>query len=55
LLKNKDKKVFEKDDRKRPYNSIQKTSWEVTEDEIEAYQLKKPRFEDPMKDFIQDK
>jgi len=42
----------EKDDRKRQYNSRGKDDYAVTEEEIEAYKLKRQRSDDPMKDFL---
>lgn len=50
----KEKKRLEKqedlaDDRKRPYNSLGgKKTDDITVEEIEAYRLKKTKFEDPM-------
>lgn len=50
----KEKKRLEKqeelaDDRKRPYNSLGgKKTDDLTVEEIEAYRLKKAKFEDPM-------
>jgi len=40
-----------KDERKRGYNSLS-GNFEVSQAEMEAYQQKKKRFEDPMKDYI---
>ena len=42
------------DERKRPYNSLVKdgSSKEPTEEEMEAYRLKRRRVEDPMADFL---
>jgi len=42
----------EKDERKRGYNSFNHKDYEVTDEQMEAYQLKKKRFDDPMKNFI---
>jgi len=42
----------EKDERKRQYNSLGKDDYNVTEEDLEAYNLKRFRSEDPMKDFI---
>jgi len=39
-----------KDDRKRSYNSL-KDNFQVTPEEMEAYQQKKKRFDDPMNSF----
>jgi len=41
----------DKDERKRSYNSL-KDNFEVTSEEMETYQLKKKRFDDPMASFI---
>jgi len=41
----------EKDERRRGYNSLGQ-DYEVTEEEMEAYRLKRQKFEDPMKNFI---
>jgi len=51
-LKDEDKSV-EKDDRKRSYNSLGSiTDYKVTEQEMEAYLLKKKKFDDPMRSFV---
>ncbi|CAG8685739.1 4928_t:CDS:2, partial [Acaulospora morrowiae] len=46
----------ELDDRKRPYNnafmSKNKIDSEVTEEELEAYRLKKQSYEDPMANYV---
>jgi len=42
----------EKDDRKRGYNSRTKDDYNVTDEDMEAYKLKKLRSEDPMKDYV---
>ncbi len=42
----------EKDERKRGYNSLSADSYAVTEEEMEAYMLKKKRFDDPMRNFV---
>lgn len=39
------------DERKRPYNSIYET-WEPTEEEMEAYRMKRQRPDDPMASFL---
>lgn len=39
------------DERKRPYNSMFEVK-EPTEEELEAYQMKKRREEDPMSQFL---
>jgi len=44
--------TVEKDDRKRGYNSRTKDDYNVTEEDLEAYRLKRLRSEDPMKDFL---
>jgi len=46
------KKGVEKDERKRQYNSRGKDDYNVTEEDLEAYKLKRLRSEDPMKDFL---
>ena len=44
------------DERKRPYHSMKAEEGRVpTEEEMEAYKLKKRRTEDPMADFLQDR
>jgi len=50
-LKEEDSKVVEKDDRKRGYNSLH-GDINVSDQEMEAYLLKKKKFEDPMKSFV---
>eukprot|EP00696_Hemimastix_kukwesjijk_P013986 gnl/Hemi2/27860_TR9200_c0_g1_i1.p1 gnl/Hemi2/27860_TR9200_c0_g1~~gnl/Hemi2/27860_TR9200_c0_g1_i1.p1 ORF type:complete len:528 (+),score=204.33 gnl/Hemi2/27860_TR9200_c0_g1_i1:108-1691(+) len=45
------KSVVELDDRKRAYNSLSKDSYEVTEEQVEAYRQKRPRFDDPMANY----
>lgn len=47
------KKEIIGDDRKRSYNSFKADSNEITEEEMEAYHLKKVRREDPMSNFIE--
>jgi pre-mRNA-processing factor SLU7 len=42
----------ELDERKRPYNSMSKNSWEVTDEEMQTYTAKKIHFEDPMRKFL---
>jgi len=42
----------EKDERKRAYNSLSKDVFEVTEEDMEAYHLKRIRSEDPMAKFL---
>eukprot|EP01111_Echinosteliopsis_oligospora_P010548 TRINITY_DN3308_c0_g1_i1.p1 TRINITY_DN3308_c0_g1~~TRINITY_DN3308_c0_g1_i1.p1 ORF type:complete len:560 (+),score=183.31 TRINITY_DN3308_c0_g1_i1:54-1733(+) len=39
-------------DRKRAYNSRSKDDYNVTEEDMEAYRLKRLRSDDPMKDFV---
>ena len=39
---------IELDDRKRPYNSFKADDQKVTIEEIEAYRMKKQKFDDPM-------
>ena len=44
------------DERKRPYHSMKADEGRVpTEEEMEAYKLKKRRAEDPMADFLHDR
>lgn len=40
------------DERKRPYNSLKGDYRDVTEEEMEAYRLKRRQQDDPMKDFL---
>lgn len=40
------------DERKRPYNSLKGDNLDVTEEELEAYRLKRQQQDDPMKDFL---
>ena len=40
------------DERKRPYNQLETASKEMTEEEMEAYYIKRHRAEDPMAKFI---
>lgn len=40
------------DERKRPYNSLKGDYREVTEEEMEAYRIKRRQEDDPMKDFL---
>ena len=41
------------DERKRPYHSLKADNSKVpTEEEMEAYRLKKRRTDDPMADFL---
>jgi len=42
------------DERKRKYNSLEKNSWEVTEEEMAAYHVNKVRFDDPMRSFFKE-
>lgn len=44
-------KVLQIDERKRSYNSLNISVKEPTEEEMEAYRLKKARYEDPMAHF----
>jgi len=52
------KQELDADDRKRPYNSSYQnqnnsnTQSEITEEELEAYRLKKHSYEDPMAKYI---
>ncbi|KAF0379978.1 pre-mRNA-splicing factor SLU7 [Gigaspora margarita] len=57
--RNKHKKIdfYIDDDRKRPYNSAymgnnDKLESEITEEELEAYRLKKQSYEDPMANYV---
>ncbi len=47
-----DKKQIEVDDRKRKYNSLQTDGEMPTEEEMEAYRMKKARDEDPMAKIV---
>ena len=40
------------DERKRPYNSLKGDYRDVTEEDMEAYRLKRRQQDDPMKDFL---
>lgn len=51
-LDERDKKQVELDDRKRKYNSLQTDGEMPTEEEMEAYRMKKARDEDPMANII---
>lgn len=51
-LDERDKKQIEVDDRKRKYNSLQTDCEMPTEEEMEAYRMKKARDEDPMAKII---
>ena len=51
-LDERDKKQIEVDDRKRKYNSLQTDGEMPTEEEMEAYRMKKARDEDPMAKII---
>lgn len=51
-LDEQDKKQVEVDDRKRKYNSLQTDGEMPTEEEMEAYRMKKARDEDPMAKII---
>lgn len=51
-LDERDKKQVEVDDRKRKYNSLQTDGEMPTEEEMEAYRMKKARDEDPMAKII---
>lgn len=44
-------RIMNMDERKRPYNSMYEVS-KPTDDEIEAYHMKKRRDEDPMSNFV---
>jgi len=46
-------KLLEMDERKRPYNSMRASnSVKPTDEEMEAYHMKKRRLEDPMANFM---
>lgn len=45
--------TVEKDERKRGYNSRTKDDYVVTDEDMEAYRLKRVRADDPMKDFVE--
>ena len=45
------KEIMQIDERKRPYNSIYETR-EPTEEETEAYRMKRQRPDDPMASFL---
>lgn len=40
------------DERKRPYNSLRGDNKEVTEEQLEAYRMKRRDQDDPMKNFL---
>ncbi|KAL6080203.1 mRNA splicing protein [Balamuthia mandrillaris] len=46
------KEYVEKDERKRAYNSLNSNNLAPTEEEMEAYRLKRTRWEDPMRAFL---
>lgn len=47
-------RLMSMDERKRPYHSMKADqSREPTEEEMEAFRLKRKRTEDPMADFLQ--
>lgn len=43
------------DERKRPYHSMNINTEEPTEEEMEAYRMKRTHYEDPMAAFIKKK
>lgn len=45
------KELMQTDERKRPYNSLYETR-EPTEEEMEAYRMKRQRPDDPMASFL---
>lgn len=45
------KEIMQLDERKRPYNSVYETR-EPTEEEMEAYRMKRQRPDDPMASFL---
>jgi len=54
LREKKMNRLLAMDERKRPYNSLVRdgSTKEPTEEEMEAYRLKRRRAEDPMADFL---
>lgn len=44
--------IMKLDERKRSYNSLQADNREPTEEEMEAYRMKRNRQEDPMAQFL---
>lgn len=51
-LDEREKKQLETDDRKRKYNSLSTDGGMPTEEEMEAYRMKKARDEDPMAKIV---
>lgn len=46
-------RLLQMDERKRPYNSMKASDTkEVTEEELEAFRIKRRQEDDPMKDFL---
>lgn len=43
--------MMQLDERKRPYNSLKEVR-EPTEEEMEAFRMKRPRPDDPMASFL---
>ncbi len=44
--------LLEVDERARPYNSLKRSHQAPTEDEMEAYRMKRRNMDDPMKSFV---
>ncbi|XP_078589474.1 pre-mRNA-splicing factor SLU7-like [Branchiostoma floridae x Branchiostoma japonicum] len=44
--------IMKLDERKRPYNSLAADSHEVTEEELEAFRIKRANYDDPMKNML---
>lgn len=44
-------KILNEDERKRAYNSLNINTEEPTEEEMEAYRMKRNREDDPMEQF----
>lgn len=51
LLNKRAQKILKMDERKRPYNSMQEVK-APTEEEMEAYRMKRLRTDDPMAHFL---
>ena len=47
--------ILKLDERKRGYNSLNLNNAEPTEEEMEAYRMKRPRQDDPMAQFMKKK
>ncbi|CAH1257821.1 SLU7 [Branchiostoma lanceolatum] len=44
--------IMKLDERKRPYNSLAADNQEVTEEELEAFRIKRANYDDPMKNML---